>query len=270
MENRSKICNIVPSPHDDRDWEYEARVASAVGDISIPETFRCSGLTPVKNQGSRGTCVAMTLSCVKEYQEGVDNPEMKGELMSPNSLYIYRTTKNGGMYCRSAMSLLKKHGMCTEHLFPYSKKKEPTIISDAAKKEALNYRIKSYARVHTIEGAKKALLEYGPLLIAFPYYKNGSAQFWIKPTVNKKADGGHAVAIIGWDRKGFIIRNSWGYGWNKDGHVHYPFTQWGSHWEIWSSIDEETDYIPDRLKNKPDPLPDNFIRKLGRLCGKRR
>lgn len=250
--DRSSICNVIPSPFDPRDWVYEARVVSAVKGIVLPEKFMCEYLRPVKNQGGRGTCVAFALSAVKECQETHDNEEFGEELMSPNSVYIYREPTSG-MYPRNAMKILKEKGMCTERLFPYSGNEEPKAIPKEAEEEALNYRIKSYAQVSTIQGVKEALVEYGPLLIAFPYYNNGSAQFWVKPTINKAADGGHGVAIVGWDENGFIIRNSWGPKWNGNGHVTYPYDQWGSHWEIWSCIDEDTNYIPDHLKNQPKP-----------------
>ena len=268
--DRSNICNIVPSPYDERDWGYEARILSAAADVVVPTSYKCPNLLPVKSQGSRGTCVAMTVSCMREFQESYDNPELKGVAMSPNSLYIYRTTKTSGMYCRSALKSLQTHGMCTDAMFPYSRTKEPTSIPKLAVDEALNYRIKSYARVTTIEGAKKAILEFGPLLIAFPYYSNGSPQFWVKPSSVTKATGGHAVAVIGWTEKGFILRNSWGKSWNGDGHVVYPYDQWGAHWELWSTLDESHDYIPDHIKNKPDPVepadPNKFLKLLTKIC----
>lgn len=248
MENRSAICNIVPSPYDSRDWKYEARIASSVSNVKIPKEYRCRDLTPVKNQGQRGTCVAMTLSCTKEFQEGIENPLMKGELMSPNSLYFYRMPDHG-MYCRNALKILREKGMCTERVFPYTDN-EPESISKKAVKEALRYRVKSYAKVETIKGAKRAILEYGPLLIAFPYFDNGSARFWVQPTINSEHDGGHAVAVIGWNKEGFIIRNSWGDKWNGDGHVIYPYDEWGSHWELWSCVDENSDYLPEHLLRK--------------------
>lgn len=259
--DRSDICNVMPSPYDERDWEYEARVVSAVGDITLPKTFKCDKLRPVKNQGSRGTCVAMSLSCMKEYQEAVDDPRMINELMSPNSVYIYRQPTSG-MYPRNAMKILQEKGMCTERLFPYDRKEEPTKIPKEAVEEAKHYKIKSYARVTTIKGAKEALVEYGPLCVAFPYYSNGTPYFWKKPSVDAKLGGGHAVAIIGWNEKGFILRNSWGEKWNGDGHVIYPYEDWGAHWEIWSAIDEDTDYIPDHLKNANE----GCFKTLLKLC----
>lgn len=247
-EDKTNICNIVPSPFDPRDWEFEGITLTA-NQPNTPKQFICDNLRPVKSQGSRGTCVAMSLSCVKEYQETVDNSELFREDFSPNSLYFYRSTENGGMYCRNALKILQEKGMCREDLFPYTKKKEPKKIPKEAVKEALEYRIKSYAQVHTIDGVKAALLNYGPLLAAFPYYKNGKAEFWVKPSLSAPLDGGHAVALVGWNEKGFIIRNSWGKGWNGDGHVLYPYSQWGSHWEIWSCIDLDTNYLP-KLRKK--------------------
>lgn len=252
-DDKSKICNIVPSPFDSRDWQYEGIASS---ESKFPKKFLCDHLRPVKNQGKRGTCVAMSVSCIKEYQETVENPLLEDEEFSPNSLYIYRKTKKSGMYCRNAMKVLHEKGMCREELFPYSRK-EPKEIPPNAVSEAYNYRTKSYAKVNTIDGVKTALLNYGPLLIAFPYYKNGKPEFWKRPDVKAKADGGHAVVIVGWNEKGFIIRNSWGAKWNGDGHVLYSYSDWGSHWEIWSCIDLDTNYRP-HIKD------DNFLKKL--LC----
>jgi len=241
FDDKTKICKVTPSPHDTRDWQYEGLTMTS---IKFPTKFMTKHLRPVKDQGIRGTCVAMALSCTKEYQETIDNPELYNELFSPNSVYFYREVPFG-MYCRNAMKILKEKGMCREPLFPYSKTIEPKAIPPLAVKEASYYTIKSYAKVETIDGAKSALLNYGPLLIAFPYYNNGKAEFWKKPTIDAPINGGHAVAIVGWDETGFILRNSWGEKWNGNGHVIYPYGEWGSHWEIWSCIDLETTYLPD-------------------------
>ena len=52
--------------------------------------------------------------------------------------------------------------------------------------------------------------------------------------------GGHCVTIVGYNKKEFIIRNSWGTGWNNGGYTTYPYNQFGVHWEIWTSIDDES------------------------------
>lgn len=247
MDDKTNICNIIPSPFDSRDWKYEGLTLS---NNSFPKTFLCKHLRPVKDQYQRGTCVAMSISCIKEYQETIDNHYLAGELFSPESVYYYRSTSEGGMYARNAMKILKEKGMCREVTFPYFHYKDPSKIPEKAVREAQEYTIKSYAQVTTINGVKSALLNYGPLLIAFPYYSNGTPEFWRKPDIDANMNGGHAVAIVGWDKTGFILRNSWGKGWNGDGHVIYPYADWGSHWEIWSCIDLETTYLPDLSEGK--------------------
>ena len=247
MEDKTNICNIMPSPFDARDWQYEGLVLKSENQPKLPKKFLCNHLRPVKDQKQRGTCVAMTLSCVKEYQETIDNHKLANVLFSPESVYYYRQPEEG-MYPRNAMKILKEKGMCLENTFPYFQYKDPSKIPKRAVEEASYFILKSYARVNTQNGAKSSLLNYGPLLIAFPYYNNGLPEFWRKIDADTKMGGGHAVAIVGWNSDGFILRNSWGKKWNGDGHVIYPYSDWGSHWEIWSCVDLESNYMPDLPK----------------------
>jgi C1A family cysteine protease len=78
---------------------------------------------------------------------------------------------------------------------------------------------------------------------------NGDASFW-KPKFNEKMIGGHALVVVGYTDTGFILRNSWGRTWADKGHSIYPYVDWGSHWEIWTMIDEETSDIKP-VNNKP-------------------
>lgn len=236
--------------YDSRDWNYQT-MSHVIKDYKdLPKKYHVPNLLPVKNQGSLGTCVAFSLSACKEYQEGIDNPLIKHEEFSPMSLYMRRKPKgDSGMYPRNALKLLQEHGMCLEAKFQTSRNTIPNDFPQGAEKEALNYRIKGYARVKTINEAKRALVEQGPLLISFPVYSDASfPHFWKTSIKNSRPSFGHAVAVVGYDEKGFILRNSWGASWNGNGHVCYPFEEWGVHWDLWSLVDEEHDYIPDYVK----------------------
>jgi len=240
---------VTRSPIDERDWAYEGIPLQAP--VGYPKTFDLRPhLPPIRNQGSRGTCAAFTTCCIKEYHEKIDHPENFKGYMSPDSVYFYRSNKpSEGMYCRDVMKILQKYGAAREQFQPYSNN-EPSRLAPNAIKDASRFKIKNYAQIHTISGAKKALMTSGPLLFAFPYYENGLAEFW-KP--KGQPSGGHAVACVGWDEKGFIIRNSWGDKWNGDGYVIYDFSDWGMHWELWSAVDEQTQWAPPRPKPKPKP-----------------
>jgi len=254
-------CTLLKSPPSDNDKSVEGFQLQKLlvsNPPKLPETLDLRPyMQPVRNQGGRGTCAAFSAAACKEYQEHIDNPVFK-EYISPECIYIRRANAGEGMFGRNVMEILMT-GVCREALFPYNDKKQPTEIPQQATKEFEHYRIKSFGQVSTIDGVKQALVESGPLLICLPVYDNGLAEFWKIPSADAKLAGGHAVTIVGYNKKGFILRNSWGSGWNKDGHVIFPYEDFGRQWEIWSSIDEETLYIP------PDLKPENRTGCL-KLC----
>merc|ERR1711918_21674 len=97
----------------------------------------------------------------------------------------------------------------------------------------------------TIDGLKKALVTNGPCLIAFPVYNYGQ-YMWIQNN-DSGSFGGHAMTVVGFDdeKNHFIIRDSWGKNWQDNGYCYYPYSHWGSHWEIWTTIDLDTIDTPE-------------------------
>jgi C1A family cysteine protease len=226
------VNNAIFSTPDARDWKYIDHIDT---DVTIPQTLDLRNKLPsVHNQGSRGTCAANTAAVIKEYHERIE-VGYDGQ-MSPEFVYFFRENKPGsGMSGRDVMKILQKQGIVPEYKYPYrndEKAKDPT--SDIMK-IAENYRISNYAKINSMDELKKALVISGPCYISFEVYKE-RPQFWRKKP-DEKPDGGHAVAVVGYTNDGFIIRNSWGGKWNGDGHVIYPFTDWGAHREIWSPVD---------------------------------
>jgi C1A family cysteine protease len=51
-----------------------------------------------------------------------------------------------------------------------------------------------------------------------------------------KLEGMHGVAIIGWNDKGFIIKNSWGEDFGNNGTVILPHERFSEFKEIWTMI----------------------------------
>jgi len=235
------MYNIVPSPRDDRDWNSEAIFDHK---SKLPQTLDLRRkLNPPKNQGYQGTCAAHVAACMKEWQERKD-VGFKGHM---SSQFVYNNRGNqlsNGMYGRDVMNILKNIGVCTEDNYPYEKIEAASEIEQNFIEEAANFKIKGYARINTIDTLKRALLINGPCYISFPVY-NYSNYMWRQYKGEKKL-GGHAMTVVGYDKKGFIIRNSWGVFWDGDGHCHYPFGDWGSHYEIWTTIDEKSEKLPQK------------------------
>lgn len=224
--------NLKPSPIDERDYIAETIYPVSAG---LPESVDLrNDLQPIRNQGPFGTCAAQTASCMKEWQE--KNDVQFDDHMSPQFVYNHRDNQDGeGMFSRDVMKILNKKGIVPETTYPYE---TVTPFSPAILEEGLKYIIEGYARVNTIEGCKKALIKNGPCYIAFPVYNYGK-RFW-KPAQGDKMQGGHAVTVVGYNKEGFIIRNSWGTRWGNMGYTTMPYEDWGMQWEIWTTIDGNT------------------------------
>lgn len=226
----------IKSPVDVRDWIAETIFNQT---YPVPTTFSLMNQLPtVRDQGPYGTCASFAASAIKEYQEKVDIG-LSG-YMSPQFVYNNRSNApSEGMYARDVMDILKNKGICQESDYPYTSQTPITKeILDKAKK----YVISSYASVTTIDGVKRALIKSGPCYIAFPVYNFGN-RFW-KATQGATFLGGHATAIVGYTKTGFIIRNSWSDKWNGNGYTIFPYEDFGSQWEIWTTVDADSGKIP--------------------------
>jgi C1A family cysteine protease len=250
MSNDNEFgLGLFRSPVDERDYKYgeKCRVLSIE---NIPQTLDYRNeMNFIRSQGSRGTCVAFATSAMKEWQE--KQVIGKNCYMSPEFIYENRSNKDStGMFLRDAMDILLKSGICGDSTYPYSSKdvSATTVIPQNAFDEASKFKINSYAQINTQEELKTALVNKGPCLVAFPSY-NSSTSFW-KQKDGEKLRGGHCVLIVGYNKNGYILRNSWGITWGDFGYTYYPYEDWGVHWEIWSSIDLPTDpnSVPKNLK----------------------
>ena len=233
---------IKPSPFDDKDWV----VSSIYSQIDLPEKidYRANINTP-RDQKEQGSCAAQSAACMKEWQEKRD-VGYEG-LMSPQFIYNNRENQDSeGMYCRDVMKILSNKGSCFEKDYPYGLIQNSNEIEYDIYEKAKRFKIKNYAQINTIEELKKALYLNGPCLIAFPTY-NYTIRMWI-PLPGDKPLGGHAMTVVGYDNDGFIIRNSWGIHWGLSGNCIYPYKDWGSHWEIWTTIDDKSYYQENIIK----------------------
>lgn len=239
MEHEHEPVGVFKDLPDDRDHSAEnIYLAIGVSKGEYPPTLDLRDKMPaIRSQGSRNTCAAFTAAAIKEWQERTDSG-FNG-YMSPEFIYFYRPNKpDQGMFSRDVMDILLKKGCCSEDALIYSASDSgaPTEIPQKLIDDALGFKIKEYARIDTLEGLKTALYQNGPLYISFPVY-DVRPQFWRKSADDVALEGGHAVVVVGYTSEGFIIRNSWGVNFGDRGYVIYPYSDFGAHWDIWTTID---------------------------------
>ena len=193
-----------------------------------------TAMTPVRNQGNEGTCVAFaSVVGVKEYE---DTKEFRKRIqLSPRYVYCLCKQLDGipeeeGTYPRVAMKVLLKKGVCPESFWPYRpfQADKPRHGADT---KAKVYRIKAYARLKSVTEMKRSLAINGPFLAGVEVFKG-----WLNRTANKtgkiplpgkgeKSIGGHAICITGYDdaQKAFLFKNSWGTGWGNRGYGYLAY-----------------------------------------------
>jgi len=226
-KTKKNMSSILKSPPDPRDWIFEDAFPEP---YPIPFSYDMTPqLTPIRTQ-TGSMCVAESCACMKEWQEF----RTEKVRMSPEFVYGKRenaaTGEDSGMYMRDAMSILFKVGIPTSLTFRSGGEHE--VLA-----EAWLYKIAGYGQVRTTKGMKHALIRTGPCIAVLPFYSYDNTEFWRPAVKNQKQDGYHAVTLVGFNEKGFIVRNSWGKYWGLSGYHILPYNDWNYVEEAWCTID---------------------------------
>lgn len=234
-----------------------------------------SYLSPVRNQGTYGTCWTFAAMAGIEYQmrrdEGIDADLSENNLANLNG-YDFGYTRGGNNEMASAV-FLREEAPVSEALDPYpnigkSRRERGVRIP---RKIVFLSGLGKIDKVQTtlrpdLDSIKSAVMKYGPVSSAFYSHKdycNGASYFY--NGTNYVAGGAfllnHAIAIVGWDDNydksnfkitppgdgAFIIRNSWGAdssstdkGYN---YISYYDTSLGASGSaVFTSLSKGTDY----------------------------
>lgn len=199
---------FVPSKIDGTELQFKED-----NKMKMPSNYTYQkNLSKILNQGSRPICVPCSISSFINWDinmnQNSNNIDYNVDL---NSIYKSRTTKgDDGMTFKDAFSFLRHTGVKTNKGI---------------------YKINNYFKIGSIIQLQQAIIANGPCLGALPVYSDRYDDFW---TNIGDIIGGHAISIVGYNPKGFIIRNSWGTSYGDKGYGLLEYEDFSSFYEIWT------------------------------------
>lgn len=200
-----------PSKLDGTEFQFDG-----IQNYEIPEEYSFINYLPeIENQGSTNMCVTYSIAAHLDWNCNVDNKQdnKRNNHINKKEIYAIRTTPgDNGMTFKEALSFLKHKG----------------VSSDLG-----NLKIESYMMINSELALKQALLLNGPCIGGL-YIKNfDRPDFWN----GNKTYGGHAISIVGYNKNGFIIRNSWGKSWGQKGYAILKYADFNKILECWTIVD---------------------------------
>ncbi|OYV01097.1 MAG: peptidase C1A papain [Burkholderiales bacterium PBB5] len=198
------------------------------------------------DQGSTSACTGFALATVVHVLTG-RRDEALAMQVSPYMVYgMARRYDNlpgegaaNGSSCRGALKGWHKHGVCARPLWPALR--EPAAAQAGWWDEAVQRPLGAYYRVdpRSVVDMQLALSEARALYVSalthggwdqgldLPAAQRNGPQPWRIPyNPALPQAGGHAFAIVGYNRQGFIVQNSWGTGWGSDGLATLSYDDW--------------------------------------------
>lgn len=267
VKSIGRTLDARPDRLDLRDREFTPSVVSLPEQWPNDATVRrlvpryCkSGL--VLDQGAEGACTGFGLACVVNYlhwrailEHGRtgNGARARPEPVSPRMLYHLARFYDewpgedyDGSSCRGALKAWHKHGVCTEKLWPYRDEAGDVRFiqpHDTWADDALQRRLGVYYRVNraSVVDMQAAILEIGAIYVSSdvhdgwgiggrqPAISGHAALPVVKPMKNPDSLGGHAYALVGFNRIGFVVQNSWGMRWGNCGFGVLPYEDWVKH-----------------------------------------
>lgn len=196
-------------------------------------------MPPVRNQESRGTCVAHAAISALEHAMTVS-----GAYADMSEQFLYWSCKQNdgiptqsGTWLAVAFPLIERDGVCLESVWPYQPsgcmREDCGPPPPAAIPGALPYRRRMRELPkNSVDDIKTALAGDRCVAFSVPVYRSWYHSLAVRdtgkitmPLPNDVVEGGHAMCFVGYEDSPapglgggrFILRNSWGTSWGAHG-----------------------------------------------------
>jgi hypothetical protein len=228
---KRRVLNARQDPPDIRDRWYEPALVQLSSEIDN----RADGT--ILDQEGEGACTGFACAGVINRLSALRGGDF---LASPRMLYEMAKRHDewpganyDGSSCRGVIRGWKNMGVCSESAWPYDPKKAGELTIKRAI-DARDTPLGAYYRLRPdIVEYHAALNEVGALLVSASVHagwwdprrlEEGDDLATIVPSYDY--EGGHAFAIVGYNKNGFIVQNSWGTNWGSEGFAVWLYEDW--------------------------------------------
>jgi len=223
----------LPDIPDQRDMPFKT-----ISRKKLPASVDLRDICPAPyEQGDLGSCVAQSVSACMQIVSRVQG-QLAWAQVIPSRLFVYYNARkldgsikyDAGSYLRSGIKSVVKWGVCKEvPTWPYDIEKYTQKPSLKAYREGTTHQALKYSRLgQSINTMKQCLAEGYPFVCGISIYESFLSEETEKtgvipmPGRDERVEGGHAITIVGYDAKSFILRNSWGEEWGQKGYATIP------------------------------------------------
>lgn len=279
---------VLSDRRDIRDRYYTARLCNPLQQVLPADDTRA----PVLEQGSTADCTGCALSTAIEMallrqnrRDENGNPIRVSRRMLYEMARLYDEFVDdmpGGSSLRGAIKAFYHNGVCRAA----AEDERPSWhLSVERAKQAREIALGAYYRLRpSLPDFQMAIQEAGAVVVSAQTHAGWTkpVEGRILPSAERRAP--HAVVLIGYDRDGFLVQNSWGESWSSfaglPGVAHWSYADWaenvidawvlqtapcapGAHNLQLRSYATETDPAPDDLAPELAALPEP--RRMGIL-----
>jgi len=213
-----------------------------------------SYVSPVKNQGSCGSCWAFATTAGLESQYMISQGGMPIDLSEQILVSCSGMGSCSGGSSASASSYIRDVGLPLESCFKY------TATNNLCSNACLDWQNSTYtikgwhSAGTTVNNIRSALYAYGPVVATMYVYNDfTSYRSGVYSYTTGSYLGAHAVLVVGYDdtQQAFIVKNSWGSGWGEAGYFMIAYSEVGG-----TSRFAYSTMAYDGYGDVPDPIPD--------------
>ena len=248
LRRAGRTLDAFPDRIDIRDWPYKPTLAP------LPDVLvNCSRVPSILDQGQEGACTGFALAASINFllrQRGLRREVSPRMLYEMARCYDEWPGENyDGSSARGAMKGWARHGVAERKVWADAMHGRGHLDAKIAA-NALEHPVGAYYRVNhrEVRDVHAALFEVGIVYCTLMVHDgwddpgpevvtvNDGGKKRTIPVIARKgrAPDGHAIALVGYTREGFIVQNSWGPSWGRDGFAILPYEDFLLHsTDVW-------------------------------------